>query len=497
MTSYFCISVRFLQPFCHARGDGDEPEWPPSPLRLFQALVAAAAARWNERMRLEYSVPALRWLEGLPKPQIVAVPGRPSQTSYRLYVPDNIGDKVAASWTRGGTADIAEYRTEKDVCSTILDGDAVHYLFPAVKDDPELVKHKETLVAAARSITQLGWGIDMVAAEACILTEREAANIAGQRWLPTEDSGAVGLRVPVKGTLDDLNRKHHDFLHRLARDARGNESFSPVPPLSAFRVVGYRRASASPTHRYAAFRLRHPMEDRAAVFATTRANHVAAMTRHATAKLAQEQGRQMEWIDSYVHGHRGETEQSLPRFSYLPLPSIERRPDHGVALGSIRRILLGELMESSESHLRWSRQMLPGQFLNDDKTGDRKAMLAPLTGIDWVLQQYVGTLDTWATVSPVILPGSDEGKFTKTEKLFFKALRHAGYSPEALTELEFRNVSFWPGGELALKFQRPDYLKKNHWSVYHVRLRWRNAVAGPIAIGAGRHCGLGIFAASA
>jgi CRISPR-associated protein Csb2 len=58
-----------------------------------------------------------------------------------------------------------------------------------------------------------------------------------------------------------------------------------------------------------------------------------------------------------------------------------------------------------------------------------------------------------------------------------------------LVELEFRNVSFWPGSELALGFQRPDYLKKDHWSVYHTRLRWKQSIKGPLAIGAGRHCG--------
>ncbi|MBX9622589.1 MAG: type I-U CRISPR-associated protein Cas5/Cas6, partial [Gemmataceae bacterium] len=47
MGSSFCVSVTFLDPAFHGRGDGGEPEWPPSPLRLFQAVVAAAAARWR------------------------------------------------------------------------------------------------------------------------------------------------------------------------------------------------------------------------------------------------------------------------------------------------------------------------------------------------------------------------------------------------------------------------------------------------------------------
>lgn len=41
----FCASFTLLDAAFHGRGDDGEPEWPPSPLRAFQALRAAAAAR--------------------------------------------------------------------------------------------------------------------------------------------------------------------------------------------------------------------------------------------------------------------------------------------------------------------------------------------------------------------------------------------------------------------------------------------------------------------
>ena len=65
MSSIFCLTVRFLDPVptFHGRGDGSEPEWPPSPLRLFQALVAASAARWPGSHFGDYAAPALKWLE--------------------------------------------------------------------------------------------------------------------------------------------------------------------------------------------------------------------------------------------------------------------------------------------------------------------------------------------------------------------------------------------------------------------------------------------------
>ncbi|MGH9344756.1 MAG: type I-G CRISPR-associated protein Csb2, partial [Terriglobia bacterium] len=112
MPSYFHVTIRFLQPFCHGRVNEDALEWPPSPLRLFQALVAASAARWNERAELHHAASALRWLEGQDRPIIVAAVGEPSQVRCRLYVPDNVGDKVALSWCRGGAASVAGYRYE-------------------------------------------------------------------------------------------------------------------------------------------------------------------------------------------------------------------------------------------------------------------------------------------------------------------------------------------------------------------------------------------------
>ena len=47
--------------------------------------------------------PALRWLERRPPPLIIAPRAEPCAVKYRLYVPDNVGDKVAGSWSRGET----------------------------------------------------------------------------------------------------------------------------------------------------------------------------------------------------------------------------------------------------------------------------------------------------------------------------------------------------------------------------------------------------------
>ena len=60
-------------------------------------------------------------------------------------------------------------------------------------------------------------------------------------------------------------------------------------------------------------------------------------------------------------------------------------------------------------------------------------------------------------------------------------------------------VGFRAGVELASRYAIPENLKRS--PRYHVRVRWLDAnggqvpIGGPLAVGAGRHRGLGIFAA--
>jgi CRISPR-associated protein Csb2 len=283
MPSHFCITLRFLQPFCYGRGDGDEPEWPPSPLRVFQSLVAAAAAKWNERTRLDYAVPALEWLARQPSPSVIGAVGVASSVKYRTFVPDNTGDLAAGAWSRGDTTRIVK-RTEKDVRPTHLIGDAVHYLYPMADSDPEFIKHKETLVTAARSITHLGWGIDMVAGNASEISAEEALKLTGEHWRPTASPSATQLRVPREGTLKALMEKHTAFLNRLS-----DGGFKPVPPLTAFDTVSYKRDTDSSSRPFVAFSILKADASGNRSFDTPRrCRDVAAWVRHATGEACKD-----------------------------------------------------------------------------------------------------------------------------------------------------------------------------------------------------------------
>ncbi len=520
------ISVRFLDGEFHGRGDGGANEWPPSPLRLFQALVAASAARWNERRGIHHAAPALRWLETLPPPIIVA-PTSAEGAAYRLYVPDNVGDLVGKSWSKGNDGSIADYRTEKTVRPTHVHGDgAVHFLWSL--DVPDQTPHLPTLLTATRSITHLGWGVDLVVADAEVIPSSEVSALGGQIWKPAPDGGGRSLRVPQPGTFDDLEHRHHAFLHRVSGVDGG--TFSPVPRLSAYRSVDYRSDAEPARAPVAVFALRQIDDSGFRSFDPLRRGlHVAAMLRHVTggADIA----RSLGWTDAqtarFVHGHAEEDSTATPaaRLIFLPLPSIESRgKGKADVVGGIRRVLVTAQGPIDGKQFQRLAQRLAGLELIDDKGGKPTAVLSRLPSSDRLTaDNYLRPSAAWATVTPVILPGYDDprklrqrlrenGGLSAHEKsallvkldqridsLLRKALRQAGYS-EAVTRhaaIEWRGSGYLPGTDLASRYMTGDQHRR--FRKLHVRIQFRDEhgqplpIPGPLCLGGGKFSGTGLF----
>lgn len=505
-----CLSVAFLDSTFHGRGDGSAPEWPPSPLRLFQSLVAVAAARSRgELPGAEFA--ALRWLESLPPPVIIA-PQTQTGQAYRLSVPNNAMDIVGRAWSRGNTfgsgdADPRTHRAMKTVQPTRLTvGDTVHYVW-TVPDDPsnEMLGHLETLSVLASQLVSLGWGIDLVAGRGRVIPAAMGGEFAGETWSPV-DAGANRLRLPVSGTLDALTSRHAEFLSRCDR---GN--FTPVPPLRVdrFAVSGYRRETDAAMRPVAAFQLLEPKEANGfRAFDLRRSCTVAAMLRHATKLAAEDARRPSDWIAQFVlgHGEAASAEQHEPvgrkRFAYLPLPSLEGRgKDKSRVVGSVRRALVTVSEDGFGAEIAWARRALSGRDLVRDGDGKLEALLSLLPGSDRMVLSYTRRSTCWSTVTPVILPGHDDRNPKKAEMLLRKAIRQAGFS-EVLAKhasLEWRSVGFRPGVELAREYFVPEHLRS--YPRQHVRIEWRDAdgksieIPGPICVGGGRYQGLGLFAA--
>jgi CRISPR-associated protein Csb2 len=546
MPDFLCISIRFLDCAFHGRCDGGEPEWPPSPLRLFQALVAATAAHLNERRTLADGVPALQWLEGQPLPTIVA-PEAVAGTKYRMYVPDNVGDLVGKSWSKHNDNDMSNYRTEKDVLPlNLVGGDCVSYLWPLAETDAGFAQHMDLLFAAVRSITHLGWGIDHVVADARVIAEAEAVSLDGERWHAVVDSGGVPLRAPIEGTLVDLMRKYAEFLGRVTP-----EGFKPVTPLSAFKIVNYRReGDAPPSACFAAFDILAPDASKKCHFDPVRGGkQVAAMTRHAAKEAAEKSllgqaGWSEAVIAAKICGHglpesedKGGKHAPVEggRIAFIPLPSLVRKSSDGSFnnVSSIIRVLLVGQRGLSKDDLQQIARLLPGQNLVDEKTGKSVAMLSRIPDDENMVGRYTATSDTWTTVTPMILPGYDDPKglrkrlFPKDgdaatplmadeqkrlleqldrriDGLIRKAIVQAGFSQKLADDalIEWSNTGYLPGVDLAMRYAVPQELRR--YRRLHVRITWTKGVdaegnrkplqvSGPLCIGGGRFVGMGLF----
>jgi len=531
MSSHFCLSFRFLAPYFHGQADRGEPEWPPSPLRVFQSLLASAVRRGAGSLPND-SRCALEWLERQPPPLVVAPPGLPGH-GYRLSVPNNAMDIVARAWSRGnysnsGDASPATHRTMKAVRPTLLLDGPIHYLWPLPEPLPDPVRpHLQTLAEIARSITVLGWGSDLVVSHAAVLSAVQAGSLPGERWLPCGDAHGGGLRTPVSRTLDDLLRRYREFAGRIRPDG----SFAPPAPLSAFHKVGYRRAGSPPSRPFAAFSLLKPDASGLQPFDTPRrALTVAGMLRGAVKAAALRSGWPEARIAAFVlgHGEAASAPRHLPpgtrRFAYLPLPSIEARGEHRAPVaGSVRRVMLFCFDGGCDPEIRWARTALAGQQLLSLDTAQPVALLSLIPATEMMVRRYTQPAVEWATVTPVVLPGYDDPRHyrrqiergldaarqkellarldDRIDALLRKAILQAGFPPLLArhAQLEWCAAGFWPGATLVDRYGIPDHLKP--FPRLHVKIRWRDdsgnplEVPGPICLGGGRFFGLGLFAA--
>ncbi len=257
---------------------------------------------------------------------------------------------------------------------------------------------------------------------------------------------------------------------------------------------------------------------------------VAGMMRCAAKKASQKaRPDETQWIDSFVLGHgeaKGETHQPVGpnRFAFLPLPSIEFRGEgQAHVVGAVRRVLITVLTDCHQREIAWAGQALSGAELIEERHGQSQAILSRLPNNDKQIRHYVRSSSTWATVTPVVLPGYDDcrhyrrrlkdnsdadsqkrwlGKLNeRIDALIRKAIGQAGFS-DVLRQhavIDWRAAGFLPGTELASRYGIPSHLQK--YPRYHVHIQWRDAkgwpvqVPGPICIGGGRFFGLGLFAA--
>ena len=232
MPQSLLIAVRFHEGRYHGQADrfDDEDGWPPSPGRLFQALVAGAArgATFQPEDRR-----ALEWLERLDPPRIAAPAVRRGR-AVRRFVPNNDLDSVG-----GDPARVGEIRVGKQWRPCFFDPD-VPVLFVWNLDSG--VADAARICSIATRLYQLGRGIDMAWASGQVLDEDEAESaLASHPGVLRTPGGAGMTATPHPGTLASLAQRFQRKRERLATVGAGRKSrqLFTQPPRASFAHTGY------------------------------------------------------------------------------------------------------------------------------------------------------------------------------------------------------------------------------------------------------------------
>ena len=464
--------VRFLVDRYHGN------EWPPTPARLFQALVAgartgAAAKEWSGGHDQ-----ALQWLEQLDPPEVLARSTKPGK-AYTLFVPNNSLDKERKS-TKTSKA-VRPYALSHH---QIGDIDVVYRWH--VDDSTENRRHLGPLDEIASRLRALGWGVDF--AMACVeFGEHNMDERALERYIP-DPAGDNLLRLPQPGFLQHLSDCHAAFRKRIT-----TQGVNPFTRPTRFREERYRNAAALQARRSILFELEQLSGEPFAA-RWDQAQTISAMMRHAANEAARNEFSDPAWIDSYVCGHNDAADLGH-RLSYVPLPSI----GHPHSDGAIRRVAIVEPPSAGAKDreaLDLLRVKLPGWTLTAEN-GTGRAVLAPLSDQRKVVPFYMRAAKTWESVTPLCLHGFNASRgeisIAKTDRLLCQAFEAGGFPPAAIVEFNFQTAPYWGGAGAAGRIRVPSHLAK--WPRLHVRVRFCEPVKGPVLVVIGRHYGLGIFAA--
>lgn len=475
------------------------PEWPPSPFRLFQALLAGAArgaalddGDREALLRLEAAKPE-------DAPIIAVPPSRFADRAVRLYVPNNDLDAVG-----GDPARIGAIRAPKLVRPRLFETDAPVFLYALPAHDvPD--EAAAALCEIADRLYQFGRGVDMACARAELLSadqlEARLARHGGAVHRPSSGgAGGAVLRCPAPGSLASLIARRRGLAARLARPGELRQA-APA----RFRMVAY---DCPPTQLL--FELAAPADSgrRFRPWPLVRCVTLTERVRdRAAARLARAMPDREKLIERILKGRgAGESDKALrPRIT--PVPSIGAA--HTDA--SIRRVLVdippdcplavddlawafagldlgvnaktGEIADDGAPVLTSAadRSMLDRHYLRDATVPDEPAV--------------------WRTATPAALPvARGRGRQNGSARIANEkaaaaavrnALRHAGVSARC-EAVRVQREPFSARGARAEDFAQCSRFDPDR--LWHVEIALAGPVAGPLVIGDGRFLGLGLMA---
>ena len=484
------IDVRLLTARYHGVGD-----WPPSPFRLFQALVSGAyGGRWVTEAVADKDA-AFEWLERLDPPSMLA-PASITGRVVRSFVPNNDLDAYG-----GDSRHLAEVRAAKDTQVRIVAEDApLSYAW--MFDEADSAKANEICRLAERLHT-LGRGVDSAYASSRITNWEEAVDqlrAAGSLAVPSPNAGPPrDVRCPGPGSLTTLKTRYVRWRRQLERSSADPAStLFRQPPKARCQMVAYDR----PPHRLL-FELR-PSDAATSFRALPQAGAYAvaiAVRDLAFERLSRAFDDRTREIEQVLIA-RAAPVAAARRVRFIPLPSagsLQVSP-------AIRRVLV-EVPPDCPLAARDVNWALAGQGLprfrvvNTDTGELLDALLVPSNDTSMLRHYGVDAPSRrWRSLTAVALPDPAsatprsgkarlDAETTLTRRVL-DALRHADL-PCSGVRVRIQREPFSKRGVAASRFSDGRFAPSR---LHHVEVEFPQPVNGPVVIGDGRWLGLGLMA---
>jgi CRISPR-associated protein Csb2 len=464
------ISVEFLHGIVRAgsaddtalTGDGGAHEWPPSPARLFAALVSGAGTR--ARLPERVGTLGLTDLEGLI-PDIYA--SSPSET----LVSDLRDRFVVVDERNAGSVQEYPARQAQRLSPGVRIAPAkpkVAYVWANLELSDDAV---ESLRYRAARVPYLGCADSPVS----MSVHTTAQQLDLPRWEP-DTEGSVALPVPPVGFIDDLDDRYDQWVAGAVQRRHWYRT-----PMANYRSPEDRNISAGPAPVTLWVRFDRPVGYRRCV-------DVAETLRNAVLTHVEDLMGDRAAVPEILHGHVSGRGPGFHTARWVPLPTVA--VPH--ADGKIRGACIWMPPEVGDQVADLARTALT-RIIQLTAPGRFSVGVTPFDGTakPWSShpKRWEGPSRHWVSATPVV-----HERYTHTAPTLEEVARwchHAGLpAPESI------RVSSVPiaAGSRRISAHESSRRGQLRGPRSFIEMRFAEPVHGPVIIGRGRGFGLGLFA---
>ena len=470
------LTVTFATNRYHGRISDEELEFPPSPSRLFQALIAGSHCGAYSVIHIDKRDRALQWLESLEPPMIETSACRETGRGITNYVPNNDNQIPLAHIPNSG-----HVRTAKSFLAKVFPASNTLRYSWRFESNQEANENATVICKIARLVTHLGHHQDTVYVRGEIASDVEVFDEANAMH-PVEQSDG-DWTSPKAGALEAYRHRYQVWLKGDSKDNvsvparrihyRSLETISFDAPMALFELW----RDEDKRHRYDPRDLRQP----------------AAMVRHAM----------IEWLEArpsfrrrygeeltlrLITGHEADKQHDGAHIACVPIPTMR---EEGIADGLIRRVLVigfGCEERNAVEVFEGVTNGINSAELKDQTVGVGYLKRASLN--DAVLRLFTRKESrVWRTVTPIIMTGLMR-RGRGAEQLIARALKQAGVNENDIDSIAAFSGPIIPNTVRALDYRVAGYLAET--PRYHAEVTFRKPVVGLLVAGRGRHSGFGL-----